>query len=249
MPFQPMNDHISSTEDYQSNKEYVGVVTNNADPMGLARVQASIPGLFDPQSGEVPWIGPKKQSPFGIGPGFGTYGAPAIGSKITVMLQDGDENHPMYTGFVLAAPDVDDVFKDPNVWGFKDPAGNTFKVDLVNKTWYLDLSTGYSFHADNAGNVAVTVPQNLDVSSGGKTTFHAASFAFVSSGAMDYTASQHNFHGPVVMDSTLQAAGSITDETASGNTKTIANLRQIYNLHTHHENGEGSNTNVPNQQI
>ncbi|WAT04106.1 hypothetical protein O1V64_17905 [Rouxiella badensis] len=63
-----------------------------------------------------------------------------------------------------------------------------------------------------------------------------------------YTAPAHHFiGGDVTVDENLIVVKDIYDQNqASGSVKT---LRTTYNGHTHHENGQGSNTNGPNQQI
>lgn len=71
----------------------------------------------------------------------------------------------------------------------------------------------------------------------------------VSSGLkLTYTAPQHHFTGgDVLIDQNLTVVGNVSDQNgAHGNIQTI---RTTYNGHTHHENGQGSNTNQPNQQI
>lgn len=45
----------------------------------------------------------------------------------------------------------------------------------------------------------------------------------------------------------LKVSGDISDQ--NGAHGTVASFRTTYNGHTHHENGTGSNTNNPNQQI
>jgi len=75
--------------------------------------------------------------------------------------------------------------------------------------------------------------------------------------AMTYTATQHNFVGPVSMNSTLQTSGKITggaDIQAAGNvsdqggTKTMSSMRGTFNSHTHPD-PQGGNTNAPNQSM
>lgn len=54
---------------------------------------------------------------------------------------------------------------------------------------------------------------------------------------------------PIETTSTIQSQGDITDNTGGGNSETMASMRSTYNSHTHKENGQGSNTNSPNQQV
>lgn len=71
----------------------------------------------------------------------------------------------------------------------------------------------------------------------------------VSTGVIKMKGTKIVLDAPVETTSTLQSASHITDNTAQGNTQTMASMRTTYNGHTHRENGQGSNTNQPNQQV
>nr|WP_277629120.1 phage baseplate assembly protein V [Pantoea ananatis] len=63
-----------------------------------------------------------------------------------------------------------------------------------------------------------------------------------------YDAPAHHFTGgDVLMDSNLKVVGDISDN--NGIHGTVQQIRTTYNGHTHHENGQGSNTSQPNQQL
>lgn len=63
-----------------------------------------------------------------------------------------------------------------------------------------------------------------------------------------YDAPAHHFTGgDVLMDSNLKVVGDISDN--NGIHGTVQQNRTTYNGHTHHENGQGSNTSQPNQQL
>lgn len=69
-----------------------------------------------------------------------------------------------------------------------------------------------------------------------------------SSVKITYAAPAHHFTGgDVTMDANLIVIGNISDLNAAHGS--IATIRTTYNGHTHHENGAGSNTDNPNQQI
>lgn len=144
----------SARDDDTKGRWYIGVVTA-VDPEGMGRVKANVPGLYDTSGGDVPWIGPIKQSLFGIGPGFGFYGAPQPGSKITVVLQDGDPNHPAYIGCILTKADVPAEFKDPDVWGFKDPAGNMLIMNMKTKTFRFVTADGVQISSNGSGELTI----------------------------------------------------------------------------------------------
>lgn len=71
----------------------------------------------------------------------------------------------------------------------------------------------------------------------------------VSTGVIKMKGTKVVLDAPVETTSTLQSASHITDNTAQDNTQTMASMRTTYNGHTHRENGQGSNTNQPNQQV
>ncbi|MEY0016030.1 phage baseplate protein [Providencia rettgeri] len=71
----------------------------------------------------------------------------------------------------------------------------------------------------------------------------------VATGEINMKGSKVILDAPVETTSTIIAAGDITDNTGSGNTKTMASMRITYNGHTHKANGEYANTNKPNQQV
>ncbi|HEK0789601.1 TPA: phage baseplate protein [Proteus mirabilis] len=71
----------------------------------------------------------------------------------------------------------------------------------------------------------------------------------VSTGVIKMKGTKVVLDAPVETTSTLQSASHITDNTGQGNTQTMASMRTTYNGHTHRENGQGSNTNQPNQQV
>lgn len=163
MSFDSLNEFASTGDDDLRGKWFIGVVTDANDTTGQGRVKANVPGLFDTNSGDVPWIGPLKQSLFGIGPGFGFYGTPQKGAKITVILQDGDPHYPAYIGGILTAADVPAEFKDPNVWGFKDPAGNMLIVNMQAKTFRFVTADGVQISSDGSGNFQIQTSGNVKV--------------------------------------------------------------------------------------
>ncbi|NHB94408.1 phage baseplate protein [Photorhabdus cinerea] len=69
----------------------------------------------------------------------------------------------------------------------------------------------------------------------------------VSTGVVNIKGSKIVLDAPVEATSTIQARSDITDNTTS-NSQSMAGMRSLYNSHTHHENGQGSNTSPPNQK-
>lgn len=248
--FTTANDLLVAHEDYSG--YFLGTVVSNEDPLNLMRVQVSIPGLYDPSLGPVPWVGPIKDSPFGFGTGYGTYGCPQVGSTVIVEFQKGDPHRALYQTLPTALCPIP-LFNNPNVWGFQDPIGNYQIYNLATKTYTFFLSSGVQISVDGSGN-RTTSTKNDTENVNGNWTINVTGNANINvSGNATYKAALHQFNGPVQMDSTLvvdstvAAGGSITDETSLGNTRTVADMRQVYDTHTHPYND--GNTGVPNQPI
>jgi len=260
MTFQAINDFADAVHQYGSSY-YVGTVTNNQDPLLLDRVQARVPGLYDPDQGPVPWIAPLKDSPFGFGTGskgaYGTYGCPPEGAVIIVELQQGDIHKPMYRN-LYTRPNVNTAFP-PNVWGFTDPDGNTVMYDTTAHTYRFVTAGGAVITIDANGKRITAVNGDIENCNGawqinvtGNAGIQASgAINFQAGGTATYTAASHQFNGPIQTSSTISAAGDITDDTASGNGQTMADMRTIYNEHVHtyfNDSGE-QDTSVPIPQV
>lgn len=77
-----------------------GVVTNIADPMGLHRVKAIIPGIIEPESD---WLYPLTAG--GGSPQRGGHVVPAVGSDVAVWFHNGDPNgNSVYMGSNWGTP-------------------------------------------------------------------------------------------------------------------------------------------------
>ncbi len=163
MTMNSLNDRISeAAEDALDTGYILGTVIDNVDPMGLGRIKVNIPNLFDPAHGEVPWIGPHKKSPFGIGSGYGVYGSPAIGSQVKVKLQGGDAHYGIAEADEYSKANANPKFKDPKTWGFKDPSGNELFVNMDTQDWEFTSSGGITIKKDKDGNLKVHIPGDSD---------------------------------------------------------------------------------------
>jgi hypothetical protein len=154
---------LQAHEDYAQGY-YLGVVTNVNDPLDLMRIQCKVPGLYDPDLGDVPWCGPIKDSPFGFGSGYGVYGYPQMGSTVLIELQGGDEHKPLYRT-IPTAQDPNGNFSGPNQWGFQDPSGNILVVDMAAGTWKWQHSSGDYVTYDKTGKMNVYAMDNVSVTS------------------------------------------------------------------------------------
>lgn len=79
--------------------------------------------------------------------------------------------------------------------------------------------------------------------------FKGRGIDIVATGEFNVKAPKIVLDAPVETTSTVQSAGDITDNTAGGNGETMASMRATYNIHDHKENGQGNNTNAPNQKV
>jgi hypothetical protein len=261
MPLNTINDTVNHKEDYGQGY-YAGTVSANTDPLGIARVQASIPGLFDPTQGGVPFIGAIKDSPYGFGTGpkgpYGVYGYPQIGSTIMVELQNGDEHKPLYQT-LYTQPNAHPWFNVASRWGWVDPSGNSLQVDMQANTWLWTHESGDTISFDGSGNVIKvvkgndqsTISGNLVFQVSGNANINCEAFNLTASGNASYTAALHQFNGPVIASSTISAGGDITDSTSLGNGQTMANMRTFYNEHYHvyDDDGHPNDTDPPTPQI
>ncbi|BAG41649.1 hypothetical protein [Ralstonia phage phiRSL1] len=243
MSFQTVNDQIEGSEDY-SDGYYLGTVAGQQDTTGMGRVQANVPGLFDASAGEVPWVGPLKDSPFGFGVGakgpYGVFGTPPAGSTVKVELQDGDPHQPLYTN-LLTAPAVPPQFANAHVWGFQDPDGNIVIYDLAAHTYKFVTAGGAVINIDANGKRITAVNGDVTNSNGdwqvnvtGNASIQASgNVNFQAGGTATYTATLHQFHGPVVADQTVTSGGDMTDSTDTGNTLSARQFRHLYDIHVH----------------
>lgn len=141
MGFASMNDAVDQDRMPQ-NFMAIGQVVDNNDPEHLDRIRCSIPHIYDKDTGELPWIFPKKHAVFGQGSGFGVYGVPAVGAYVFVEFQNGDENLPFYSSFAYGKFDRNPAFNSPDVYGFVDPCGNTLRVNTAEKLWEFTHASG-----------------------------------------------------------------------------------------------------------
>jgi len=185
------------------------------------------------------------------GNGWGLFSPPTSGDMVHVEFRSAD---------VDAGQIVGRFFNDQER-PLPAPSGEFW---LVHKSGSL-----LKFHND--GNVELVTEQDLRATVGRNANVTVANNATVSvGGTASYTATQHQFSGPVTMDSTLAvaggaalnggfsakagsgggAAGTITGDmhatgTVTGDVDVVA-AGKSGKSHTHRENGAGNNTNSPN---
>ena len=73
--------------------KYRGVVTSNKDPLGMARIQATVPDVLG--TDESGWALPS--APF-AGNKMGFVALPIVGSRVWIEFEQGDPDYPIWTG-------------------------------------------------------------------------------------------------------------------------------------------------------
>lgn len=164
-----LNDQLSNNVQDYKNRRFIGTVVSIDDPLGMNRFLVNIPEL-NQEGGTRAWVGLEKASPFGVGPGFGVYGSPAVGSLAIIEFQDGRQTHPICVGFMLHNIHKDPRFASGSVWGYQDPSGNYLIVDMGAGTWTWHHSSGTEYDIDNSGNLSATVVGNVVINVNGNTT-------------------------------------------------------------------------------
>jgi hypothetical protein len=169
------NDRIDEAQSDATDEGYIiGTVVDNNDPIGIGRVKVSIPNLFEPGQSAVAWVGAHKQSPFGFGPNFGTYGSPQVGSQVRVKFQEGNAHYGLAEADEYKASIANPKFKDPKTWGFKDPKQNELWVNLTTGAWEFTHNSGLYLKYDSLGNSNEFVPMTKTITVDGDMTTNVA---------------------------------------------------------------------------
>lgn len=175
---------------------------------------------LQPTGEETGWI--PLSSPW-VGNGYGFAAGPMIGAEVEVNFDSGTVGVGMAGGQFY---NNEDRCPGP-------PSGELWIVHHSGSMLKF-LNSGKVLIQDGAGTAI-----NLN---GDGTRADSASGAVTSTagGGMTFNANIQN-------NGNFQSSGSVAD--MNGAHGTMNSIRTTYNGHTHHENGAGSNTNIPNQQI
>ncbi len=205
-----LNDRLANAEEDAKDTGYIiGTVVDNVDPLGLGRIKVNVPNLFDHNSGDVPWIGPHKKSPFGIGSGFGTYGSPAIGAQVRIKLQDGDPHYGLAEADEYSLPNANPKFKSPQTWGFKDPSGNELFVNMEAQDWQFTHSSGLTLKYDAQGNLRLHVPKDSTTDIVGVQTETVTGNSVKTVGGSDTQTISSGLTISVTGDTTITSSGTM----------------------------------------
>ena len=121
--------------------KYRGIVVNNMDPLGIGRLQATVPEVL----GEIPsgWAVPCV--PY-AGTGSGLYAIPPVGAGVWIEFEAGDTSRPIWVGAWWAAGEVpmDEhaTPSQPTTKILRSEFGLLVKLDDVQQTITLSDALG-----------------------------------------------------------------------------------------------------------
>lgn len=211
-----VNTRLEEARQDQTIENYVeGVVIDNIDPLGIGRIKVRVVNLMDPDLGAVPWVGAHRQSLFGQGPGFGTYGSPAIGAKVRLRLQNGDLNYTLSEADSYHTSDANPKFKSPQTWGFKDPSGNELFVNMESKDWQFTHSSGTKLSYDGQGNMTLSVTKDLTETVNGNQTTTVKGTQTTNVTGNTAVSTDANFTLTVKGSTTINSTGSVNVSTSA----------------------------------
>ncbi|HHA1182916.1 TPA: phage baseplate assembly protein V [Enterobacter roggenkampii] len=180
----------------------------------------AIKASLQPTGEETGWI------PLGTpwaGNGWGFAAGPMIGAEVQIDFDSGTIGVGMAGGQFYNNED-----RSPG-----PPSGELWIVHQSGSMLKF-LNSGKVVIQDSAG---TSINLNGD---GSRTDSASGAVTQTASGGMTIVADIQN-------NGNFQSSGSVAD--MNGAHGTMNTIRTTYNGHTHHENGAGSNTNQPNQQI
>ncbi len=168
-----------------------------------------------------------------VGNGWGLFAAPSLGDMVEVEFQEGD----LEAG-ICCHRFFNDVDRPLSV-----PSGEFW---LVHKS-------GSSLKFFNDGTVELITDKNLSIQVTADLIAHVSgNLSATVSGQATLQSSQKIVLDSAEVDITgfLKVSGDITDNTGTGNTKTVNNMRTVYDSHVHPGVQSGaSNTGTPNPTI
>lgn len=135
MSFVPIID-VAKIKKLQDEPKFGTVVANN-DPDKLGKVKVHIPGIFEGEEHELPWIRRKMDTIF-CGQDCEIFDVPEIGSVVEVKWNY-DESTPMYSGAPYNQKHTTGAFNDnyPNEAGIKF-GPNLIKFNKATKTMTIE---------------------------------------------------------------------------------------------------------------
>ncbi len=214
MTLSALSSHLSNAKDYPLSILF-GVVVNNNDPLFLQRVQVRISLLHQGYTDEqLPWCLPiTNLAPNGNSPSIGGCFVPAPSSPVAILTTMDDPTFCYYIGGTPQV-EIDPAFKTnyPNVYGFRDSAGNLLKVDTVAKTWLINLVDG-SYIEFNNGQMNVVTTSNLQINVQGNCALNASGSVDINGSTINMQASGNPAASLTPQPQTPPTIGSFSGQT------------------------------------
>lgn len=247
---------------------YFAKVVNNEDPEKAGRIRVRVSELHGDSSqipdDKLPWAMILRPIDFGSGDDISSFIVPTVGSTVVVIFSKGDIYSPICIGSPLHQKSKLSFQETnyPNRYGFKDPNGNNWYIDMKDNTLNIlyqgDVTTLIKAKGDKQGNVSISIDGDVNLSVGGDCISNISgqlnatvngNISFTSSGEVSMTSpSKITLEAPLItLEGTAQSLGGFTD-LYNINSVTIGDMRDIFNTHTHNES-IGSVTNTPNQTM
>ena len=166
-----MFDSLANSEDEGIPIEdayHIGKVVINNDPKFQQRIKVTVPGYLDSEDTEnLPWVGPKHSSDFGMSDKYGVVRVPLVGSMVVVQFQGGDVHHGIYVGYVPTssfAKNIPEALKNnyPNRVGYIDPMGTVVYTDVTTGEMTINHFAGSVVTFEASGKM-ITIKSNLDL--------------------------------------------------------------------------------------
>lgn len=202
---------ISATKEFSKHalddKEFLGVVVDNADPLNLGRVKIRVQEVFGSTIpvAALPWAIPLREAMFGGAGNLSSFAVPVIGTRLTVRFHRGDVYTPMYTAAPLSLAELipDMATNYPNRYGMVDPNGSKLVVDTTDETVKythvsgtvlniftdgavdVDHFSGTRFQIKADGNVVVDVVKSVTWNVTDDIDFNATNITFSASNLID----------------------------------------------------------------
>lgn len=143
---------------------FIGTVTARIDPLNLRRIKVTIPRLLENSNPDRPWIAPFLSTTITHTNDTGSFNlVPNVGDQVLVGFQQGSLLHGYYFGSAIKANNVPAEFVSPEVYGFKDPSGNTFTINTANNEVKFVHASGTSFTILPSGNISIAAIADVNI--------------------------------------------------------------------------------------